>query len=468
MLQRIMPRLAYPLLCILLIAAATFVTFRIATTTPFDVHPDEFNHADGFCYYEGKWWPPPLNAEGLRYSPYGMSRLHEEEIVYLLFGKIAALLRPMVEPWFEPEHQPLVERPSHLFMPSIKAPTYCILAFHTYRLLNVALLAPTLALLFWMGMRYRWARSLGFLILAIPQAVYMYAYGNSDAWALSLSAVMLLTALLFHDREQLTWREALWFGMLTGLLFLSKRTFWLTIGLAYLILAHKGFLLWQGEREKFTTLLRSWLPVVLLLTFVLILPMKIIYPLSQGDYEAGIFAMRERTARVDLRPSNPTYPGYLLRQRGAAFGDVWSQPIWWSASYQSFYGVFGYWKVYAATPIYSTAAMLLLLGIACTYIDFSRRRAAYSSLARLLLLATPLASAALIVASLLYSWIFDYQPQGRYLLPTLLPLAFLVGGAVNDEGRWLRLLRLLIWVGLLGISFYTLWELLLAAPTMGR
>jgi uncharacterized membrane protein len=307
---------------------------------------------------------------------------------------------------------------------------------------------------------------LALLILAIPQAVYIYGYANSDAWGLSLSAVMLVTALVYHDRDRLTWREALWWGLLTGLMFLSKRTFWLTIGITYLILAHKAYWLWQSDRTQVTTLLRKWLPIVVVLAFVLILPMKIIYPLSQGDYEAGVFEMRERMARGDLRPSNPTYPGYLLMDDGVPFSVVWRDLGWWRASYQSFYGVFGYWQHFARLEVYWIAGTLLLLACVLTYVDFARRRAAYASLARLMLLAAPLAIMAMIVASLLYSWVFDYQPQGRYLLPALLPLALLVGGAVNDEPRWLRGVRGVIWVALLGLSFYTLWQFVLVAPMM--
>ena len=466
MLQRAVPRPLYYLLCSLLIAAATFITFRVAATTAFDVHPDEVNHADGFCYYETAWWPPPLGAEGIRYSPYGMSRLHEEEIIYVIFGKLAALLRPVVEPLFAPPEVTPTNAPNRLYLPTVGAPDYCFVAYHTYRMINVVLLIPTLIMLFWLGRRFRWAMSLALLILAIPQALYIFAYDNSDAWGLFLSGVMLLTALIYHERARLTWRDALWFGLLTGLMFLSKRTFWLTIGITYLILAHKGYLLWQNDRAKLRPLLRIWLPIVLLLTFVLILPMKIIYPLSQGDYAAGVFEMRERNARGDLRPSNPTYPGYLLMDDGVPFSYVWSDLVWWRASYESFYGVFGYWQHYARPEIYVGAGVLLLLGAALTYIDWARRRAAYASLTRLMLLIAPAAILAMIVASLLYSWVFDYQPQGRYLLPALLPLALLVGGAVDDEPHWLRAGRWLIWVLLLGMSFYTLWHYMLVAPMM--
>lgn len=466
MLQRARLRYAYPLLCSLLIAAAALITFRIATITAFDVHPDEFNHADGFCYYESHWWPPPLNADGLRYSPYGMSRLHDEEVVYILFGKLAALLRPVIEPFFASQEPPPADHSTQIFLPSIKAPDFCFLAFHTYRLLNVLLLIVTLAILFWMGRRYRWARSLALLILAVPMAVYIYSYGNSDGWGLSMSSFLLLLALAYHKRERWRWREALWLGLLTGIVLLSKRPFWLSIPLSYLILADKAFTLWQRERERLYWLLRAWLPLVLVIAFLVILPQKIIYPLSQGDYSAGVKEMRDQRARADLRPSSPTFYGYLMRQKGYPFRAVWGDPVWWRMSYQSFYAFFGYWKMPAPTWAYLAAGILMLAGILGTYLDFIQRRAAYSTLARLLLAITPLLSIAIVVASLLYSWLFDYQPQGRYLLSALLPLSFLIGGAVDDEPRWLAGLRWLMWILLLGISFYILWGLFLAAPVL--
>ncbi len=458
-------------LCSVLIAAATALTLRVAATTKFDVHPDEVNHADGYCYYETEWWPPPLGAEGIRYSPYGMSRLHEEEIIYVVFGKLAALLRPVVEPLFEPDPLPPREWSSHMYLPWVGALDYCFLAYHTYRVINVALLAPTLAFLWWLGHRSRlpmrhWLANLALLIPAIPQALYIYAYANSDAWGLSLSVVMLATALHFHGRARLGWRAALWFGFLTGLMLLTKRTFWLTIGITYLILAHRLYQCWHHDRPEAIHFMRRWLPIVALLTFVLILPMKIIYPLSQGDYEAGVFEMRQKMARGDLRPANPTYPGYLLMDHGVPFHEVWLDPVWWRSSYQSFYGVFGYWQHYARIEVYWVVGALLVLATLLTYIDFARRHAAYATLARLMLLTAPLAIIAMIVASLLYSWLFDYQPQGRYLLPALLPLALLVGGATGNEPRWLRRVRGVIWLLLVGLSFYTFWGFVQIAPTL--
>jgi hypothetical protein len=40
-----------------------------------------------------------------------------------------------------------------------------------------------------------------------------------------------------------------------------------------------------------------------------------------------------------------------------------------------------------------------------------------------------------VVGSLLGSWIVDYQPQGRYLLPTVLPVAQVLVG-LRASSRW--------------------------------
>lgn len=468
MAPRILARLVYT--CLLV--AATLYAFRIATTTNFNVHPDEVNHADGYCYYESHWLTPPLNAPGLRYSPYGMSRLHEEEVVYLLFGKAAWLLRPVIEPFFQPQLAPTVSVSSErnrLFLPMVSAPNYCFLAYRTYRLLNVALLIGTLAMLFGIafkgkGLYRRWAASLGLLLLSIPQALYLYGYANSDAWGLSLSCLLLMTVLANDDPARWRWRDLLWLGLLTGLILLSKRPFWLAIPLAYLILTVKGMTFWREDRAA----LLKRLLLIGALTLALITPMKILYRLSQGDYAEGIRAMRELNARADLRPSSTTYPGHLLAEHGYPFSTVWANPAWMRESLQSLYGVFGYWAHSAPTWVYISAALLILLGMACTVVDFIRRPTAYSRLARLMLLTMPLLIIANGVASMLYSWLFTYQPQGRFLLPALLPLAILVGGATEDEPRWLRVVRAMIWLLLLTVSFYTLWGALLTSPTWSQ
>lgn len=469
MLQRARSHSLYTLLSIVLytlLAAATVISLRVATTTAFDVHPDESSHADAFCYYESEWWPPELNADGLRYNPWGLSRLHEEEIAYVVYGKAAAVLRPFTEAWFKPASPTLADYSRLTYLPLLKGYLYCSVAYHTYRLINVTAFVVTMVVFFLAGRRYRWSQSLALLTLSIPMVVYVYSYGNSDGWSFTTSTFLLLFALRFHDRGSFTWRSALWLGLLTGLVLLSKRPFWLSIPLSYTILTHKAFLLWQGERAIMRQLAWPWLPIVLITTALLILPQKIIYPLSQGNYAERVIEMREERARADLRPSSTEDRNYLLRDKGFPFSRIWKDPVWWRLTYQSFYGYFGYWQIQSPWLAYLLAPILLLTAIACTYLDFWRRRPAYGALERILLVLNPLLCLALIGSSLYYSWIFDAQPQGRFLLPMLMPLSLLVGGAVNDEPRWLRRTRTIIWGLLLLLSVYTLWGLFWNAPSM--
>jgi hypothetical protein len=295
------------------------------------------------------------------------------------------------------------------------------------------------------------------LMLAIPQVVYIYGYANSDAWALSISTFLLLTALIYHDRERLGWRAALWLGLLTGLVLLSKRPFWLSIPLAYLILAERWLRLLRQERGALRPVLFSWLPLVMVVTFLLILPVKIIYPLSQGDYAARTLEMHETRASATHRP---------LASVGIPFSALWTDRLWLRTSAQSFYALFGYMTLAIPLWIYMSAASLLLIGSGCTLIDSIRRPAAYSNVARILLFTAPFLIALNILSSMYVSWVFDYQPQGRYLFPALFSLAPWVGGVVDDEAWGLRIGRGLLWLLLLGLSFYSLGLLLSAGAVL--
>jgi hypothetical protein len=41
------------------------------TVTQFDVHPDEIQRVDAFCYFQLHGWMPALNLDGLDYGRYG-------------------------------------------------------------------------------------------------------------------------------------------------------------------------------------------------------------------------------------------------------------------------------------------------------------------------------------------------------------------------------------------------------------
>jgi hypothetical protein len=125
-------------------------------------------------------------------------------------------------------------------------------------------------------------------------------------------------------------------------------------------------------------------------------------------------------------------------------------------SLQSFYGQFGGWTVAHRADVYTGAWQLgsvaFLLTIAA---QFLFRRGMSAALLTGLLLA-PVVIAINFYGTLYHSLHVDYQPQGRYLFPSLVAVYLLTAGTTRIESRYYRWLHLLVFVPLLVMSAYTL------------
>lgn len=166
------------------IVIAVFITLQIALNTPFNFHPDEIMHADAICYFESRWWPPSLNSDEILYSPYGWSRLYTGEVVYLLYGKIRVLIKPIVSRVLTATSPTLLlqQISFQIFLPVIFREPPCVMAYQVYRIVNVGLFLFTLLIVFFRGRTEPQWVAFGLLLLCVPQVLYIYAYVNSDAW----------------------------------------------------------------------------------------------------------------------------------------------------------------------------------------------------------------------------------------------------------------------------------------------
>ena len=221
--------------CVVFAAAACLLSAAIALHTAPDMHPDELIHGDAFCYFQDYAWPPPPNLDGLRYSPDGMSRVYNGEIVYWLWGRAGAVIAPLaahssaaIEQLTAPWRPGPTGAHSFLFLPWVSTPYSCYYTLATYRLLNTVLLALTLAVLLYWGRRHPWPLLGAALILCLPQVIYVYSYANSDAWGFSMS-LFLFTFAVITRRPLVAPGSTLLLGTLTALVILSKQPFWITL-----------------------------------------------------------------------------------------------------------------------------------------------------------------------------------------------------------------------------------------------
>lgn len=436
------------MVCSCLIVLALINTSSIALQTKPNVHPDELVHVDAFRFFEDHWWPPPLGSDEVIYSLAGWSRVYEGEVVYLIYGKIGRLVYLLARPPAEAEA--------------------LALAYQTYRFLNVLLYGLTLACLFFIPTGTSWPALAGFIFVCVPQVNYIYAYANSDAWSLSVVALFFLWVLAQQEQPfwLWSWSQVSALGILTALVFLTKQPYWLSLAFLYPLIAGPLLLNPKAIPPRLTAAL---IPKLAFLIFIIALiagPLQIIYPLSQGDFASAVEQMREEKAREEFKPSNPTRPGLRLAAKGAPFKDIALNRAWIEGSTKSFYGLFGYFNVHSPRWVYGLAAAGFGLLALLTYWTFIRDGRQLPYAVKFLLLAGPVIIVLNVLGSMYNSWQIDFQPQGRYLFPSLVPLSIMLLGTVPFEKPQKQWFRFIILAGLYLLCLYTLYFVVLSEPKL--
>ncbi len=431
----------------------------VAYTTEYDVHSDEANHLDAFYYYEDHWLPAKAGSPGIYYSLYGVSRIMTGELVYPLYGKIGRLLRPIFPPETRSYSDLLLPTINKFAFPStlpFSGPTGGVdLVYYQqrmdflqrqtgapnvrlYRTLNLLLLGFTL----WAASRLRFdwpPREMFLALLTLPSVVYIYGYANSDAFALSVSVLTVLYVFHIHAAGGLTRRRALGFGLLLGLIWASKMNFWLTgfYALGMLILLEGNAQSWKASLQR----LLPFLGLAGLLSLLPMLPYRVILPRLVGNDAAAIRHAQELYARFGMKPSNPLMPRLALGQKGFTWRDLLLEMGWLQTSFRQMYASFNYTTLTVARPVVLTAGLLysaaaLLTAVILLRQGQTRHKMVYIWSALVFLLN--------LGASLHHSLTSDYTPLGRYLFPSLVPLAFITFGglAFTTEARTQRTYRL--------------------------
>jgi hypothetical protein len=385
-----------------LVAGASVVSLAIAVGTRAYAHPDERLHVEAFRYFAEHAWPPDLNADGLVYDPYGTSKVYAREIAYTLLGPVGRGL----------------EAALGLTHPALG-----------FRLLSVALLPVTLLALLRAPAAIVPAPAFAVVLAAVPQVLYAFGGANTEAWAVCMSVLLFAHSLRLAAVEG-AWplREAALLGVLTGLLLASKDNFLFALALPAAVLVPRA-------RQAGT----RGLLLLVLLAALIPAPYKVAYPLSQPDFAGATWRMSEERAAPGFKPSDPSRAG--LPPGGDSAWGVLFHSAFLVRTAQSLWGAYGHMSVFHHPGVYVAAGALALLNLGLTLRTARRRWPGLPVGLRRLLLAAPVVIVANLALSLRWSTEIYFQPQGRYLFPSLLPACVLLAGTVAHEnvGRRLRI-----------------------------
>lgn len=437
-------RVVWVLLRVGLVVAAVFMAGSIAWNSRPTVHPDEMMHVDAFRYFETAWGRPAPGSDLVRYSNYGWSRVFTGEVVYEVYGKIGRVVKAVYSP---------AQGWADVFALQAYRQGEAQAVYRLYRLINVGLLAVTLAWL--MFARCRWFPPwvLAVTVLAIPQCVYIYGYANSDGWGLSACLLLFVASAQLAERrpDQWTWRRVMvWAGLVVCLL-LSKTGF--VIGIVLPLVVIGVSLLLQRPGWK-------WAAVRVLLPLVAAYCIAAAYqpyirPFA-GKYRAAVRAAKEIKADPEYRGEVPQHWGSNLFGKGYDLQRMLNHVPWMRSNFTSFYSRFGGWDVYHPQWTFEWAMMLLWAGIGASMVGrliWSRGWCDWLCTA-----VGPLVGGVSFLATLWHSLHIDYQPQGRYLFACVVPLAFWWCGGMGQARWWWRALQWIVVAGAIGLSFYILWE----------
>lgn len=386
-----------------LAAFALALILVMAGISAFNKHPDEVVHVAAGEYYENHTLPPRVGDEAIAqtYSLYGMSRLHSGEIVYLLAGKFLKFFQPF-----------------HLD------------SFLLLRLFNV-LLFTLLVLFAFNKVNFRF-----FLLpfLLSPQIWYVFSYFNSDAFATFiciLAAYQLaakesaFTAMMSGKKSTYSWAAPVLLGILFALLLMQKLNFY------FLYVFFFFYFIWKLRVEKYAwtpETIRRFMAVVVIGCSVFIVFKGTDAWVNDFNKKALVLEAREKYAAPLFKPSTPLNKkhAYLqIRERGTTLQKFLQDRQWrWGAkTFLSSFGVYGYTSILAPLTYYDYVRVIALLLLSSLVLSIVCR----GGLSGITLLGITVGSVLFLFAGLIYhAWTYDFQAQGRYLLPIIPMLAILV------------------------------------------
>jgi hypothetical protein len=406
-----------------LFAAVFVLVIVMAGISAPKVHPDEYVHLDAAAYYKSNWLPPVVEDPAIRhsYSVYGVSRLNNREISYLLTGKLAELLAPF------------------------KLPEYLGLRVFNLTLFGLMLLTV---------LRFPQTQLLAIPFLLSPQFWYVFSYCNSDAFALFLTFVVGCQVVLPNSQfntfltgpKNAAWLgRALLFGLLCALLLLLKKNYFIFILFLLIYFFWKHYFVrpgWDGKE-----VVRRMAVVVLIALVFAGLRVGTDYWVNGLDRDAKIARLRSELAAPLFNPETPLAEKHIFlyrKARGDSLKKLVVDERWFGKTFRSTFGVYGYHTIASTNAYYD---FVRLAGISFLLFFFGAVLLRAPAAEKLLLFLFAGCAVGLTAISLWHSWTADFQPQGRYLFPIIPMLGMLVYHArryVPDAG--FRLFLLVIFV----------------------
>lgn len=270
-----------------------------------------------------------------------------------------------------------------------------------------------------------------FLATFLPQSIFIHTYVNTDSCCM-LSIVIMLYGLTLGLKSRFSLRSCV--IMALGII-LCALSYYNAYGyiLSSILLFTAFFLTSSGGKLHFH--LREFLTKGGFISVLVLLGISWWFIRSAILYEGDFLGLHTRDACAALYASPAFHPDTRVtwQNQGFSLWDMLQNSDFWMLSSLSFIGIYGAMDIITSIWVYRFYKSLIFCGILLSVLIPPSARIHTKELKQtgkglrifyhinmIFCMLMP------FILSLIYSYSVDYQPQGRYLLPALLPLCYYV------------------------------------------
>ncbi len=307
------------------------------------------------------------------------------------------------------------------------------------RLVNVTFGVLMAAVVYLLGRRlfsdrrFRWLFCFG--VMYLPQSIFIHTYVNTDSCCMLATAMMLYGIVCLYQ-DGISWKNSLW---MSGGIILCALSYYNAYG--YILSCILLFAAYFFRREKGGLRCR-WKPMLrwgCLISAIVLLGIGWWFIRSYIVLDGDFLGLATREKMRDLfgvgKEDLKTYQSmglsvwYMLRERNTLEG-----------AFYSFVAAYGSMSIYAGPWLYRLYKLFFGAGaLGCLSYLCQRKGRARMSGRRLFFHANMIFCILMpFVLMVYYAYTMDYQHQGRYLLPGLIPLMYYAVRGIEE----LSLLRI--------------------------
>lgn len=394
-------------LCIILLTAFIAMSFFVFTQ-PFGDGPDEINRYKVVQYIMNHGIIPRGDTSTIIIDGYGASYAFQPILTYIIEGFTLRFLSPLNLSF---DAKLIIARYINVLIGLVAV-------YYTWKLSFLLFKNQAAAYLFTLG------------VTLLPQNIFIYTYVNTDGMGL-LSCIMIIYALIkgfntCFDKESVV---TMGIGIVLCLMsYYNCYGYILVAFIAYLI-----YMFTEGKNDK-KILFKKGI-VIAIISFAgagwwFIRNMII--------YDGDIFALNAR-AECAARTGNWYFLEQMAetyRAMGYSLYEMVFKTDYYTLVWKSFIGMFGPMSIPTSHHLYIAykyLTVICLIGFIASIILAIKNRKWLieikdnSFISGVIITLSLIVSAVVpVVLALYYSYTWDYQPQGRYYLPILIILAFVL------------------------------------------